>query len=71
MFQKFAKSVVSSEKLSNWFLPNLNSLEMSLRSCNTFFHPKCRTERFKRSAINTIIRAANSSNEFVIVYEDD
>ena len=66
-FVKFAIKTVQSQRFKNWIKPNNNTNEMNLRKQNTFYHPQCKTERYRKSTINTIIRAVNN---FRIIYED-
>ena len=70
MFIKFANDAVKSGRLQRWLQPNKNINHMELRRQNTFHFPICRTERYKRSAINSIISAVNSTGNFKIVFED-
>ena len=70
LFVKFATDTVKSGRMQNWIKPNTNTNTISLRKQNSFFHPKCRTERYKRSAVNAIIRAVNEQNSFQIVFDE-
>ena len=68
MFKKFAKSAVENQKFQNWIKPNSDNHPMPLRSKNVFFHPICKTERYKRSTINAIIRTVNVGNNYQIEF---
>ena len=70
MFVKFASDTIKSGRLQSWFRPNTSTNVMTLRKQNTFHFPKCRTERYKRSAINSVIRAVNNADDFKIVFDD-
>ena len=70
MFVKFANDVVKSGRLQNWLIPNQNTNVVNLRKQNIFHVPLCRTERYKRSAINSVIRAVNNADNFKIVFDD-
>ena len=70
LFLKFAHKTVQSERFQNWIKPNSSVHQMSLRKNTTFHLPICRTERYRKSTINTIIRAVNESDKFEITYED-
>ena len=61
---------VLSERLQNWIKPNDSTHEMNLRKKNTFLVPKYKTERYRNSAMNAIIRAINDGDNFVFTYED-
>ena len=69
-FKVFAEKTVKSGRLTEYIKPSLNTHEMCLRKPNVFHHPICRTERYRRSTINAIIRSVNEGDSFEIVYED-
>ena len=69
LFVKFARKIVESGRLKHWIKPNESTHEMYLRTKNTFQFPMCRTERYKKSAINCIIKAANEGDDYQLVFE--
>ena len=71
MFKKFAISAVNSGRLQNLIKPNVQPHPMQLRKTETFHLPKCRTERFRNSVVNSIIRSLNEGDNFKIDYVDD
>ena len=56
MCLKFAKQCLKLDKMKQFFPRNKNGHVMSIRSSEFFKVPKCQTERFKRSAIPSMIR---------------
>ena len=59
MCLKFAKQCLKLDKMKQFFPRNKNGHVMEIRSSEFFKVSKCQTERFKRSAIPSMIRLLN------------